>query len=136
VATLPRFLLDPNINNLLAAFLRGQGHDVERVEIVLGDGTPDDVVAAYAASNYQIIVTRNVRHFETEAARVLAGNRLETRSWGLIGVMCREHNLVPRFTLLYDLILAEYQRCSVETYPASSLQLHMDIHDHMFSIHF
>jgi predicted nuclease of predicted toxin-antitoxin system len=135
VAQLPRFLIDPNINNKLVAELEARGHTVERVDQVLGNKVTDAAIVAHATREYAVIITKNTQHFNAEARKAVKSGRTELRRWGLICVNCAEVHVVARFQQLYDIILDEYRRSSVDRHDCGLL-LHMEIDLEKYTIHF
>jgi predicted nuclease of predicted toxin-antitoxin system len=135
VAQLPRFLIDPNVSNRLVTELRARGHTVERVDEVMGDKVTDAAIVAYATREYAVIITKNTQHFNMEARKAIASGRTELRRWGLICVNCVEPRVVARFQQLYEIIMDEYRRASVDRHD-QGLLLHMEIDQDKYTIHY
>ena len=65
------FVVDEDVDYAIARYLQSLDHQVEYVPFVLGKGTQDAAILAYAKGLYAIIVTHNHRHFQAFAERAL-----------------------------------------------------------------
>ena len=69
-----KFLLDHDVPEEVALWLRHSGHDVQRMREVLAITAPDNEVFAHAQSTGRIIVSCNRDHFLELAQQALAAN--------------------------------------------------------------
>lgn len=56
-------LADENVSSRFVAALRAEGHSVERVEDVLGQGKPDDDVLEYCRQESVVLLTNDQQDF-------------------------------------------------------------------------
>jgi predicted nuclease of predicted toxin-antitoxin system len=82
-------LIDENVPNSVAEFLRDRGHDVRLVRDLFPSGTPDPVIAKVGDELEAIVVTWD-RDFKRLAARVPEGSRQRFRRLGRISFRCSE----------------------------------------------
>lgn len=97
-----RFLIDENVPESVAGFLRSRGHDVALVRDELTAGVPDSVVAKVAEEMQCIIVTWNVKDFRKEVRRF---------GFGMLAFRCAEIDGRRRIEEEIEIIEFELQRC-------------------------
>ena len=82
-------LIDENVPNSVAEFLKGRGHDVRFVRDLFPAGTPDPVIATIGDRLSAIVVTWD-RDFEDLVKRIPEGNRAKFRRLGRLSFRCNE----------------------------------------------
>lgn len=100
-------LIDENVPNSVADYLRDRGHDVRLVRDLFPAGTPDPVIAALGDELRAIVVTWDP-DFRRIAARVPVGERQRFRRLGRISFRCNEASGKRRIEELIDSIEFEY----------------------------
>jgi hypothetical protein len=82
-------LIDEDVPQAVTKFLSDRGHNVTRVIDALGQGTEDPLVASYANTERLIVVTFNLRDYNTLIARApRQGHDRFPDAGGLIGLQC------------------------------------------------
>ncbi len=104
-----RLLIDENVPDSVAVFLRARGHDVSLVREILGQMTPDDFVAWVGNDMSAIVVTID-RDFNRIIRRVPTGGRTALRSAGRISLRCRESQALGRLREFVEEIEREFDR--------------------------
>lgn len=104
-----RLLVDENVPDSVAAFLRERGHQVLLVREHLGQMTPDDFIA-WVGENINAIVLTVDKDFRAIVQRVPQGGRRKFNSLGRISLRCRESRALARMTVFIEEIEREFER--------------------------
>lgn len=107
-----RLLIDENVPDSVARFLRGRGHDVDLVRDSLGQMTPDDFVAWVADDLHAIVVTMD-KDFNGLVSRTPKLGRRRFHALGRIALRCRESQALGRIQDFIEEIEREYDRLQV-----------------------
>ena len=102
--TVIRFLLDNNVPDSVAHFLRERGHDVELVRAVLAADAKDPVVAVAALEAQRVLISwdKDFNHQRFQQDRFKELSR--------IGMSCPEPDGAIRLTQLIDVVEFTYSR--------------------------
>lgn len=105
-ALIIRFLLDNNVPDSVAHFLRERGHDVELVREVMAADAKDPVVAVAAIESGRVLISwdKDFNHQRFQQPRFAALSR--------IGMSCPEPDGVTRMAQLIDVIEFTYTRAN------------------------
>ena len=98
-----RFLLDQNVPNSVAAFLKSRGHEVYLVRDVLLPDSPDVLIATVSEEKGWILVSAD-HDFDAIAPRIPVGKRARFRRLRRISLKCSEHQAAQRLEEFYDYI--------------------------------
>lgn len=104
-----RLLVDENVPDSVATFLRERGHEVLLVREQLGQMTPDDFIAWVGDDLGAIVVTVD-KDFRTLVRRVPVGGRRRFQSLGRISLRCRESRARARLNEFIEEIEREFDR--------------------------
>lgn len=112
-----RFLIDENVPDSVADFLRQRGHEVELVRDVLLRGSPDQLVVFTASLQESIVVTLD-RDFKSLIQRMPEGSRGTVRyRTGRISLRCNPVVARQRIETLIERIEFEYELAQREDDP-------------------
>ena len=105
-AAVIRFLLDNNVPDSVARFLRERGHDVELVREVMAADAKDPVVAVAAIESQRVLVSwdKDFNHQRFQQPRHRALSR--------IGMSCPEPDGATRLAQLIDVVEFTYARAN------------------------
>ncbi len=104
-----RLLVDENVPDSVARFLRERGHTVDLVRESLGQMTPDEFIAWVGDDLAAIVVTVD-RDFKQIVQRIPNGGRRRFNALGRISLRCRESQALARMTEFIEDIEREYVR--------------------------
>ena len=104
-----RLLIDENVPDSVAVFLRERGHDVQLVRESFGQMTPDEFIA-WAGDDLEAIVVTIDKDFRQIVKRVPVGGRRRFNSLGRISLRCRETRALARIREFIDDIEREHDR--------------------------
>lgn len=104
-----RLLIDENVPESVATFLRGRGHEVLLVRELLGQMAPDNFVA-WVGDDLEAIVVTIDKDFRGIVQRFPLASRRRFNSLGRISLRCRESRALVRLTLFVDEIEREFER--------------------------
>jgi hypothetical protein len=107
--TIP-FLIDEDVPESVAQFLRDRGHIVYYVRELSLAGSPDHIVAAAGDRLGAVIVTWNTRDFRKLASRIPEGGRARLRRLGRLCFRCAESQGRRRVEETIEVIEAEFTR--------------------------
>lgn len=102
-------LIDEDVPDSVAQFLRERGHHVRYVREVAGRGTPDPVVAKIGDLAEAIIVTWNQKDFRRLATRIPEDNVQHFRHLGRISFTCAHSKGRARIEEVIDIIEMHFQ---------------------------
>lgn len=102
-------LIDENVPDSVATFLRERGHTVHLSRDILAQGTKDPVIAKLGDHMTSIIVTFD-KDFKKLASRVSAGERQRFRHLGRISLLCPAPRTLERVTKFIDAIEFHYEQ--------------------------
>ena len=100
-------IVDENVPDAVARFLRDRGHRVIPIRDYLGRGAPDEAVAEFGDTEMAVVVTWD-GDFKRLVQRVPSGNRTRFRRLGRISFECRESNGLRRIERSIDHIEFAY----------------------------
>lgn len=100
-------LIDENVQDSIAQFLRERGHDVYLVREVLLRGEPDPVVAQLADSFGMVVVTWD-KGFRELASRAPHGQRQRFRNLSRITLKCNQARALARIRYYIESIEFEF----------------------------
>lgn len=103
-------LIDENVPESVAIFLKERGHEIHYVRDLFLPGTPDPVIATAGDQLGAVVVTWNHRDFKKLAARIPRGGQTRLRRLGRINFRCQEAKGLQRIQQVIDIIEAEYDR--------------------------
>ena len=124
------FLLDENVPDSVAAFLRERGHTVNLSREVLGAGTKDPVIAKAGDLIRGVVVTINHKHFKTLAARAPIGERQRFRNLGRISLTCAAPRTLARLEKFVESIEFHHQQALNQ----SDKRLMLELGDNVFRV--
>lgn len=104
-----RLLVDENVPDSVARFLRDRGHEVILVRDTLGQMTPDDFVA-WVGDNLGAVVVTIDKDFRQIVQRVPSGGRRKFNSLGRISLRCRESRARVRLETFIEDVEREHER--------------------------
>jgi predicted nuclease of predicted toxin-antitoxin system len=107
--TIP-FLIDEDVPESVAQYLRERGHIIHYVRELSLAGSPDPIVAAAGDRLGAVIVTWNTRDFRKLASRVPKGGRARLRRLGRLSFRCSEAQGRQRVETVIEIIEAEFAR--------------------------
>jgi hypothetical protein len=125
------FLLDEDVPEAVAQFLRERGHDVEWGRALLPLGSPDHLVVREADRLGAIVVTWNRKHYHPIIRRQPPGVLLRFPRAGLLSFKCSRPNAVQRLAVLISRIEREY----VERQEEDDKRVIFEIWEDKYSIH-
>ncbi|WP_209425304.1 DUF5615 family PIN-like protein [Pararhodobacter sp. SW119] len=101
-----RFLLDNNVPDSVAHFLRERGHDVELVREIMASDAKDPVVAVAAIEAQRVLISwdKDFNHQRFQQPRFAALSR--------IGMSCPEPDGAARIAQLIDVVEFTYARAN------------------------
>jgi predicted nuclease of predicted toxin-antitoxin system len=102
-------LIDENVPNAVANFLRQRGHSVLLVRDQFVAGTADRIIAQWAHQNRAVIVTWDA-DFRSNLVRRASRGQQRFFNLGLISFRCPPQASVERLRRVIDLIEFEYDR--------------------------
>lgn len=114
-----RLLIDENVPDSVARFLRGRGHDVDLVRDSLGQMTPDDFVAWVADDLHAIVVTMD-KDFNGLVSRTPKLGRRRFHALGRIALRCREARRWAAFKISLKRSSGSTTDCKCAMTPGSS----------------
>lgn len=118
-----RLLIDENVPNPVAAFLRARGHEVVYARDILPLGADDHVIATYGNEIEAVIVTWNHKHFKRLVSRA---TYQRYRQVGRISFLCKETIGRQRIAQCIDLIEAEYSLAQQRTDKRILVEIRVD----------
>jgi predicted nuclease of predicted toxin-antitoxin system len=101
------FLVDENVPESIAEFLRVRGHRVLSARDELASGAPDPVIMASADAVGAVVVTWNRKHFK----RLAGGAARRYERAGLLCFSCREPDGRSRLEEEIEMIELQIERC-------------------------
>ncbi len=104
------FLIDENVPDSLAAFLRDRGHTVYLSREVLAAGTKDPVIAKAGDLIAAVVVTFNHKHFKALVARAPTEERQRFRNLSRISLLCSAPQTLARMEKFIDAIEFHHQQ--------------------------
>jgi predicted nuclease of predicted toxin-antitoxin system len=104
-----RLLVDENVQDSVAEFLRSRGHEVYLVREVLAPGTPDSALSKLGESLELIVVTWD-RDLRALAKRAPRGERQKYRRLGRISLRCSQARALSRIQQVIESIEFEYRQ--------------------------
>lgn len=125
------FLLDENVPEAVAEFLRNRGHSVVWSRSVVPLESPDILVIREADRIGAVVVTSNRKHFHPIIHREAPGVSPRFLRAGLLSFKCNYANAVARLALLISRIEAEYTELQGE----EDQRLIFEIWEDKYSIH-
>ena len=126
-----QFLLDEDVPEAVAQFLRDREHNVQWSRALVPIGSPNQLVVQQANLLHAVVVTWNRRHFHPLIQRQPAGVRLRFPHAGLLSFKCDRAIAVARLSALIRFIERAYE----EVQGLEDQRLIFEIWKDKFSIH-
>ncbi len=104
-----RLIVDENVPDSVADFLKSRGHTVMLVREHFGQMTPDEFIAWVGDIHESVVVTFD-RDFKQLVSRVPRGGRRQFHRLGRISLRCREPRALARVKEFIEDIEREYER--------------------------
>ena len=104
------FLVDENVPESVAEFLRGRGHTVYHVRDLCLAGSPDPIIAAAGDRLDAVVVTWNHRDFKKIVSRIPPKGQATLRKLGRVTFRCDEAQGRRRAETVIDVIEDEHRR--------------------------
>ncbi|MGE5597176.1 MAG: DUF5615 family PIN-like protein [Hyphomicrobiales bacterium] len=105
-------IIDENVPDSVASFLKDRGHHVELVRERFGQMTPDEFIAWVGDEQGAIVVTLD-RDFRRLVERVPSGGKAKFRSLGRISLRCKEPRALARMREFIEDIEREHERAQL-----------------------
>ncbi len=125
------FLLDEDVPEAVAQFLRDREHIVTWSRALIPLGSPDPLVVREADRLGAVIVTWNRRHFHPIIRREQSGVLPRFPRAGLLSFKCNRVHAVNRLSDLIELVEREYAECQRQ----DDKRLIFEIWEDKYSIH-
>ena len=104
-----RLLLDENVQQSIADFLRSRGHEIHLVREALAPGTSDSDLSRVGDQLGLIVVTWD-RDLKRLAKRAPRGERQKYRRLGRISLRCNQARALSRVQQVIESIEFEYEQ--------------------------
>jgi predicted nuclease of predicted toxin-antitoxin system len=105
-----QFLLDNNVPDSVARYLRGEGHTVHLVRDVLLPDSPDPVIATVSEENGWVLVSAD-RDFDKIAPQIPKGSRARFKRLSRISLRCSEYQAAALLEEYMEFVELQYERC-------------------------